>query len=104
MSTKIAIAAKIRPGKRERLQQVLAEGPPFDLEVAGFERHSVYLGDSDIFFLWEGPAPVTAVKRLAAEGGLMSHVVKMAGLVSEPHLLAEVFTWDRSGDLTEQTG
>jgi hypothetical protein len=95
MNTRIAVAAKIRPGKRAKLEQMLSEGPPFDLADAGFDHHQVFLGDEDIFFLFEGGSPVSAVKRLAAERTLMGHVLRMAGVLSSPHLLAEEYSWDR---------
>ena len=95
MNSRIAVAAKIRPGKRAKLEQMLSEGPPYDLADAGFEHHQVYLGDEAVFFLFEGGSPVTTVKRLAAERSLMGHVVRMAGVLSSPHLLAEAYSWDR---------
>ncbi len=95
MNTRIAVAAKIRPGSRAKLEQMLSEGPPFDLAEAGFDRHQIYLGDEDVFFLFEGGSPVSAVKRLGAERTLMGHVLRMAGVVSAPHLLAEAYSWDR---------
>jgi hypothetical protein len=95
MNSRIAVAAKIRPGSRVKLEQMLSEGPPFDLAGAGFEHHRIYLGDEDIFFLFEGGSPVSAVKRLAAERTLMTHVLRMAGVLSAPHLLAEAYSWDR---------
>jgi hypothetical protein len=95
MNTRIAVAAKIRPGKRANLEQMLSEGPPFDLADAGFDHHQIYLGDEDIFFVFDGGSPVTAVKRLAAERALMGHVLRMAGVLSSPHLLAEAYSWDR---------
>ena len=95
MNSRIAVAAKIRPGKRAKLEQMLSEGPPYDLADAGFDHHQVYLGDEDVFFLFEGGSPVTTVKRLAAERNLMGHVVRMAGVLSSPHLLAEAYSWDR---------
>jgi hypothetical protein len=100
MNSRIAVAAKIRPGKRAKLEQMLSEGPPYDLAEAGFEHHQVYLGDEDIFFLFEGGSPVTTVKRLAAERSLMGHVLRMAGVLCLPHLLAEAYSWDRPPRVT----
>jgi hypothetical protein len=95
MKSRIAVAAKIRPGSRAKLEQMLSEGPPFDLAGAGFDHHHIYVGDEDVFFVFEGGAPVTAVKRLAAERRLMSHVIRMAGALSSPRMLAEAYSWDR---------
>lgn len=94
MKTRIAVAAKIRPGLRTKLEQMLAEGPPFDLADAGFKSHRIYIGDEDVFFLFEGGSPISSVKRLAAEQSLIGHLLRMASVVSSPHLLSEAFAWD----------
>jgi len=94
MKTRIAVAAKIRPGSRVKLEQMLAEGPPFDLADAGFESHQIYVGDDDVFFVFEGGSPITSVKRLAAERSLMGHLLRMASVVSSPHLLSQAFAWE----------
>jgi hypothetical protein len=94
MKTRIAVAAKIRPGLRTKLEQMLAEGPPFDLADAGFESHRIYIGDEDVFFLFEGGSPISSVRRLAAERSLMGHLLRMASVLSSPHLLSEAYAWD----------
>ena len=94
MTTRIAFTARIRTGQRDRLAAMLAEGPPFDPSAAGFTRHWVYLGDDDVVFVFEGPDPLTAVRRLSAERELLRKTVRMAGLVHAPHFLGEVYAWE----------
>jgi hypothetical protein len=95
MSTRIAFTARIRSGERAKLEQTFRDGPPFDPEKAGFDHHAVFLGDDDVMFLFEGDDPLPAVRKLAAEPGLLRQVMQMAGAVQAPHLMREIFTWDR---------
>ena len=92
---RIAFTAHIREGERERLEKRFREGPPFDPDEAGFDHHAVFLGDSDITFLFEGDDPLPAVRKLAARPGLLRDVLAMAGSVTPPHLMREVYSWSR---------
>src|SRR6478672_3509152 len=65
MTDKISVIAQIRPGKREELERLLEKGPPFDLAAEGFERHEVFVGDSDVVFLFTGPGALTQLERMA---------------------------------------
>ena len=103
MSTRIAFSAHFDPKEREHLQKRFAEGPPFDPEQAGFDRHAVYLGDQDVVFLFEGDDPLPAVRKLAADQRLLLEAVKMAGAVKAPRVLEEVYTWHR-GDGSPTNG
>jgi hypothetical protein len=96
MSQRIAFTARIRPGERERLERMFAAGPPFDPDRSGFDHHAVFLGDEDVVFLFEGDDPLPAVRRLAAQPGLLREVVQMAGSVSSPHMMCEVYRWSRA--------
>ena len=96
MTDKISVIAQIRPGKREALERLLEKGPPFDLEHEGFERHEVFLGDSDVVFLFTGPGAFTQLERMAASRALFAHVLKMTALVSAPRVLNQTFEWHRT--------
>lgn len=95
MTQRIAFTARIRPGERDRLERMFQTGPPFDPERSGFDHHAVFLGDEDVVFLFEGDDPLPAVRRLAAQPGLLRDVVQMAGTVSSPRMMREVFRWSR---------
>jgi hypothetical protein len=100
VSSRIAFTARIRPGERDRLRQMFESGPPFDPERSGFDHHAVFLGDEDVVFLFEGDDPLPAVRRLAAQPGLLGDVVRMAGIMSAPHMMREVYAWSREGAST----
>jgi hypothetical protein len=52
---RIAIVATLKADGYERAQELVKEGPPFDLGSAIFERHAVYLSPHEIVFVFEGP-------------------------------------------------
>ena len=95
MTQRIAFTARVRGGERERLAKQFEAGPPFDPDAAGFQAHAVFLGDEDVLFLFEGDDPLPAVRRLASQPGLLGEVLKMAGAVSPPHMMREVYRWSR---------
>lgn len=101
MTEKICVVAQIRPGKRDELARILEQGPPFDLEAEGFERHEVFLGDTDVVFLFTGPSAVGHLERMAASRSLFSLVVKMTGLVSAPRMLNQTLEWHRTAEVGE---
>jgi hypothetical protein len=95
MTDQIGILAQIRPGQRAALEALLREGPPFDLAAEGFEHHEVFLGDTDVVFLFDGPSARTQIQRMAATRSLLGAFMKMASLVSAPRILEQTFEWDR---------
>jgi hypothetical protein len=54
VAERVAVVAKLRPGSREQARQILAKGAPYDLGVAGFRRHSVFLAEEAAVFVFEG--------------------------------------------------
>jgi hypothetical protein len=103
MTDQIAILAEIRPGKRADLERMLAEGPPFDLIKEGFEHHEVFMGDSDVVFVFTGPGAASQLRRMAATPELFSQVVKMTDLLAAPRLLQQTFQWNRRSSTGDPT-
>jgi hypothetical protein len=54
VTERLAVVARLRPGSRERASQIVAEGAPYDLGEAGFARHSVFLAEAAVVFVFEG--------------------------------------------------
>lgn len=97
MTDQIAVFAEIRPGKRGDLERALAEGPPFDLAKEGFEHHEVFIGDTDVVFVFTGPGASAELRRLAATPELFRRVIHMADTLGAPRLLEQTFHWERRG-------
>jgi hypothetical protein len=83
----VAIAARIRSGRRAELEQILARGVPADLDRDDVRCHEIALGDDDVVIVLT--APGTSV-RVLAEAGL-----GLGGTVATPRVLTQTFSWRR---------
>jgi hypothetical protein len=95
MTDQISVIAQIRPGRRAELERLLEQGPPFDLAAEGFEHHEVFLGDTDVVFVFTGPGAMSQLQRMAASRTLFAHVLKLTTLLSAPRVLNRTFEWER---------
>jgi hypothetical protein len=93
MTDQVAIVAEIRPGKRKDLERLLAAGPPFDLSHQGFEHHEVFLGDTDVVFIFTGPGGLAEVERVAREPAVLRELTALANVLQAPRLLQQTFSW-----------
>jgi hypothetical protein len=64
VTERVAVIAKLRPGSRERASQIVAKGAPYDLGEAGFRRHSVFLAEEAVVFVFEGQGIEGLVRNL----------------------------------------
>lgn len=51
---RVAVVAKLRPDAKVRAESLIEEGPPFDLDGSGFERHVVFVSGDQVIFVFEG--------------------------------------------------
>jgi hypothetical protein len=61
---RLAVVAKLRPGSREEAGQILASGAPYWLAEAGFRRHSVFIAEEAVVFIFEGSSIEELVRGL----------------------------------------
>jgi hypothetical protein len=95
MTDQVAIVAEIRPGKRGELESLLEQGPPFDPALEGFEHHEVFVGDTDVVFVFTGPGAMSQLERMAASQALIPHVLKLSQMLAAPRILHMTFEWGR---------
>jgi hypothetical protein len=50
---RLALVARLKPGAHARSEELIAKGPPFDLQKSGFVRHSVFLSATEVVFVFE---------------------------------------------------
>ena len=65
---RIAVIAKLKEGAAEGARELLDEGPPFDPDALGFDRHVVYVSEDEVVFIFEGARVGALVRTLAAAG------------------------------------
>jgi hypothetical protein len=95
VAERVAVVVKLRPGSRERASQILAKGAPYELGETGFRRHSVFLAEEAVVFVFEGPRIEGLVRDLVNDPG-RSAVFSAWGplLEGSPALAREEFYWE----------
>ena len=51
---RMMIVARLREGTQAEAEELLDQGPPFDPEELGLERHAAYLTSGEVVFVFEG--------------------------------------------------
>lgn len=94
---RIAVAARLKPDSAERAAELLSGGPPFDPRVVGFERHSVFLAEDEVVFVFEGQ--LEPLVRLLTEADNEQVLGAWSEVLDEvPRVAREVYSWDRPPD------
>jgi hypothetical protein len=92
---RVAVIARLKPGTRERAAEILAQGAPYGLDRAGFRRHSVFLAEEAVVFVFEGSGVEGLVRDLVNDptrsGGFGVWAPLLEGT---PALALEKFYWD----------
>ena len=92
---RLAVVARLRPGSREGARQILAGGAPYGLREAGFGRHSVFLAEEVVVFVFEGQEVEGLVRELV-DNPSHSATFSVWGPLLEgtPVLAREEFYWE----------
>jgi hypothetical protein len=95
----VAIVARLQDGCEPQAAELLAQGPPFDPESRGFERHTAYLSAGEVIFVFEGPEVDVALDDLVADPfqwDLLSALESWRPLISgNPRIARSVYEWTR---------
>ena len=94
---RIAVIAKLKEGAAESARELLEEGPPFDPDALGFDRHAVYLSEEEVVFIFEGARVGSLIRTLSKAGGETRRAFAawdplLDGL---PRLAQESYFWQR---------
>jgi hypothetical protein len=52
---RLMIVARLKQGMHEEAERILQQGPPFDPEQLGFQRHGAYISSQEVVFVFEAP-------------------------------------------------
>jgi len=92
---RVAVVARLRPGSRERAGQILAEGAAYDLREAGFRRHSVFLAEEAVVFVFEGSNVEALVSDLVGDPARSAAFSVWGPLLDgTPAIAREEFHWE----------
>ncbi len=92
----VAIAARIRTGRRAELEEILGRGIPAELDRDDVCCREIAMGDDDVVIVLT--APGTSV-RVLAESGL-----GLGGTIATPRVLTQTFSWRRGAPHPAATG
>jgi len=92
-SERVAVVVPLREGKREKAERLLADGPPFDPERVGLERHEVFLTDQEAIFVFTGAAGFS-LERLLSDMKVWSSAAAWHDVAAgAPRIATASFTW-----------
>jgi hypothetical protein len=93
---RLMIVARLRDDAHEEAEALLREGPPFDPEKLGLERHAAYLTAGEIVFIFEAPEVEWIVNDLVDDPAVAALFTPWEKLIEGPARLAhERFYWSR---------
>jgi hypothetical protein len=94
---RIAVIAKLRPETEELAAELVEQGPPFDPEGLGFERHSVYLSGNQVVFVFEGGSLDHLLHNIVREPGNVTAFKAWEPLIEGfPTVAREAYSWQRA--------
>jgi hypothetical protein len=93
----VAVVVPIRRGASEQARRLVEEGPPFDVEHLGLERHHVFVSGREVVFFFEGDGAATVVEALSRNPGVLKAAARWRGILAgRPRLAEEQFGWTRA--------
>jgi hypothetical protein len=93
------IIARLRVGAHQEAENLLAAGPPFDLEELGFHRHAAYLTAGEVVFFFEAPEVEWIVNDIVDDVPISAAFGPWYDLIDGPPRLAhERFYWSRESN------
>lgn len=96
--TALVVVAPLREGAQERARELLAEGPPFDLNATAFDRHEVFLSEREVVFVFAGRAESGGALELSADDPAVWRAAERWAecLDGRPRVARSAYVWERS--------
>jgi hypothetical protein len=96
---RLLVAVPLKEGALEVARELIANGPPFDPEETGLERHRVFLLDDEVLFEFESGLSAKKLEDALAHPGLWRGADAWQDLAAGPARIAEAaYAWDRKAD------
>lgn len=95
----LAVIARLKPGAQPEAARLLENGPPFDVEGAGLQRHRAFLSADEVVFVFEGHQVEWIVDELVSDpyaSAIGEALEAWRPLVDEPPRIARpMYAWER---------
>jgi hypothetical protein len=94
---RIVFVAKLKPGSEAAAADIVRSGPPYDPGEIGLARHGVYLGSSEVVFVFEGSEVERQLRDLLNDPVSSPAFAIWAPLLEgTPSIAHELFYWEAS--------
>jgi hypothetical protein len=105
---RLALIARLKDGAEPQAEQLIAKGPPFDLQESGFVRHSVFLSATEVVFVFEAHEVEWLVSALVDDPfqWMVSEALDEWRPVVDgtPRIAREQFSWERTAGAGDPPG
>jgi hypothetical protein len=92
----LVVVVPLKPGKADRARELLASGPPFDLEKTEFLRHAVHMTDREVIFAFETEGKSPTLSLPAEDPALWQAAAAWREVLDgKPRVARVAFSWER---------
>lgn len=96
---RVVVTARLKPGSEDAAADIVRSGPPYDPGEIGLIRHGVYLGGSEVVFVFEGPNLEQELLDLLNDRTASAAFAVWGPLLEGSPLIAhELFYWEAPGE------
>jgi hypothetical protein len=97
---RVVVVAKLKPGSESAAADIVGSGPPYDPGEIGLARHGVYLGGSEVVFVFEGPDVERHLRDLLNDPVAAPAFAIWAPLLEgTPSIAHQLFYWESTPEL-----
>jgi hypothetical protein len=93
VNDRVTVIVPIRKGKRDKVEQLLDKGPPFEPERVGLGRHQVFLTDQEAVFFFESAAGFSLQRLLSDTNVWISAAAWHDCIAGPPRMARAFYSW-----------
>ena len=94
--SRLVLVVPLREGTLDRVRELLAEGPPFELATTHLEHHEVFLTDREAVFVFDAPGETPPLELRAGDPALRTAAAAWRECMAGRPRKAEIaFSWLR---------
>ena len=93
---RVVVVLPLRRATADRARELVASGPPFDVDNAALDAHHVFVSEGEVVFVFEGERARDVVEELLREPRVLLAAARWRGCLAGPPRLAEgTYAWRR---------
>ena len=94
--SRLVVVVPLVDGARGRVEELLSQGPPFEIEATRLSRHEVFLTDREVIFDFETPGSEPPIALQAEDPALYGAAEAWRSVMAgKPRKAVKAFAWRR---------